>query len=200
MTPPLDIRFAVPGIPVPKGNHDAFPIARGRCVACKPGAPCRRRNCFGGTIVGTVVTDSKGGELEAWQQHIKILAMSARNAAGARLVDTPGAIEVRMVFMLERPAGHLTTRGALSADGERRPFPSVKPDWDKLARAVADGLTGAVATDDAQIVIAMVGKVYAARAGVLVRARVISEPEPWVLHELAAAGVVTTHMAQGALL
>jgi Holliday junction resolvase RusA-like endonuclease len=199
VTAPLDIRFAVYGTPVPKGNHAAFPIARGKCGECKPGARCRRRNCFGGTIVGTVVSDDKGSELEAWQQMINVSAMSARNKGAMRLVEAPGALEVSIVFMLERPAGHWTSRGALSADGQRKPLPTVKPDWDKLSRAVADGLTGALCTDDNQIVIAHVAKIYAPKAGVVIAARAVTESAGWVAELLGSLGIATATATQGGL-
>lgn len=201
--PTLDVRFFVPGEPVPKGNHQAFPIARGRCATCKPGKPCRTRNCFGGTIVGTTVTDKGGGELEAWQQMVNVLAMSARNRAGHRIVQAPGAVEVAMIFVLARPDGHWTASGALTTDGRARQHPSVKPDWDKLSRAAADGLTGALVADDAQLVVARVAKVYApwhGKTGVAIRARQISTLDAWVENELQYAGIGWARPAQEALL
>lgn len=206
--PPLDLRVFVPGDPVPKGNHDGFPIDRGPCQTCKPGAPCRGRGCFGGRRVGVSITDDGGKALEAWQGLVRIHAISARNVAGGRLVERPGAVEVSMVFLRRRPKTHLKEGGGLSSDGMRTPLPSTKPDWDKLARAVGDGLTsatakglvGAIAEDDAQICVAQVAKVFTAgRPGVIIRARQISAPPEWVLAEMRAVGmdVPTT---QGALL
>lgn len=195
---PMDVRFFVPGKPVPKGNHAAFPIARGKCE-CK-GKGCARKNCFGGTLVGTVITDDKGKELEAWEAYVKIQAISARNAAACRLVEKPSALEVRLVFMFDRPQGHWTTKGQLSAEGLRNPIPSVKPDWDKVSRSTADALTGALCEDDGQIAIAAVAKIYAPeRAGVLIRARAIAAPAEWVLTELAAMGIKTPAAVQGGL-
>lgn len=202
MTAPLDISFVVDGTPVPKGNHAAFPIARGKCPACAPGKRCGKRNCFGGVLVGTTITDDGGKELEAWQGQIRISAISARNRAACRLVEAPGALEVRIVFVLERPAGHWTTKGALSADGLRRPMPTVKPDWDKLSRAVADGLIGALCTDDSQIVIAHVGKVYAPagrKACVVIGARAVDRQPAWISEMLGAVGIQTAAAAQGGL-
>jgi Holliday junction resolvase RusA-like endonuclease len=190
--PTLDVRFFVPGTVVPKGNHQAFPIARGRCQTCKTGRPCRQRNCFGGTIVGTVVTDAGGDELEAWQQMISVLAMSARNLAGQRVVKPPGAVEVAMVFLLPRPAGHWTESGRLTKEGAARPHATVKPDWDKVSRAAADGLTGSLVVDDSQIVVARVAKVPApwrGPTGVAIHARQISSFDGWIEHELQYAGI-----------
>lgn len=191
----LDVRFWVPGKPVPKGNHDAFPIARGRC-ACgkKPGKPCRIRNCFGGVLVGTTITDSAGPELVAWQEMIRVQAISARNAAAQRPVARGSAVSVSLVFVEERPGGHWTSAGALTKDGRDRPFPSVPPDWDKLSRAVCDGLMPALVEDDSQFVLAGVALVYApwkAKPGVIVRARRITSLESWVARELDFMGIDT---------
>lgn len=52
----------------------------------------------------------------------------------------------------------------------RRPFPSVRPDVDKLLRAVFDAMTDSnVWQDDGQVVAAVTSKVYSDRPGVLVR-------------------------------
>lgn len=188
MSLPLDVRFFVPGDPVVKGNHDAFPISRGPCVC--GGRGCTRRNCYGGVIVGAVITDSKGEELKSWEAFVRAHSTSARNKQGMPIVAPPHAVEVRLIFMLERPAGHWTKRGVLSAEGTRKPLPTVKPDWDKLSRATADALTGGLVEDDAQIAVADVAKIYTSgKPGVLIRARQIGTLPDWVSYELAAAGI-----------
>ncbi len=208
MAAPLDIRTFIPGDPVPKGNHDGFPIDRGPCRECKPGAPCRARTCFGGRRVGVSITDDGGKELEAWQALVRIHAISARNVAGCRLVERPWAVEVWMIFLRRRPDGHYKGGGALSAEGLRNPLPATKPDWDKLARAVGDGLTsatakglvGAIAEDDAQICVAQVAKVFTAgRPGVIIRARQVSAEPEWVREEMRLLGLAAP-VTQGALL
>lgn len=192
----LDLRFFVPGRVVPKGNHAAFPIARGKCE-CK-GRGCRRRNCFGGTLVGTVITDDGGDELKAWEAFVRAHAISARNRDGVKIVDRPGSIEIRLVFLFPRPQGHWTTRGQLSADGLRHPLPSVKPDWDKVSRSTADGLTEGLVVDDSQIVMAMVAKEYSERGpGVIIHARQISQHSTWVHDELRAVGLAPVAQQAG---
>jgi crossover junction endodeoxyribonuclease RusA len=52
--------------------------------------------------------------------------------------------------MMPRPAGHWTKTGKLSS--KATPWPSVKPDADKLLRAVGDALTGVLIEDDARVV------------------------------------------------
>lgn len=190
----LDVRFIVEGAPVPKGNHAAFPIARGPCGKCKPGrATCSVRNCFGGVLVGTVITDDGGKELEAWEQLIRVQAISARNRAAQRMAEPPAAVVVSMIFLLPRPGGHWTTSGQLTSEGRARRHPSVKPDGDKLARAVADGLIGALVRDDSQIVIGQPAKVYTphrGKTGVIVVARQLGDELPdWITAELSAFGI-----------
>jgi Holliday junction resolvase RusA-like endonuclease len=191
----LDVRFWVPGKPVPKGNHNAFPIARGRCAcSAKPGKKCRIRNCFGGVLVGTTITDAGGPELEAWQEMVRVMAISARNAAGQRVVPRGTAVSVSLVFVEERPDGHWSEAGLLTKAGRDRQFPSVAPDWDKLSRAVCDGLMPALVEDDSQFVLAGVGLVYApwkSKPGVIVRARRVSSLESWVARELDFMGIDT---------
>jgi Holliday junction resolvase RusA-like endonuclease len=159
-----------------------------------PGRPCRVRNCFGGTIVGTAVTDSAGGELTAWQEMVRVQAISARNAAGQRPVPRGGSVAILLVFVQSRPAGHWTETGLLTRAGKDRPFPSVPPDWDKLSRAVCDGLMPALVEDDSQIVLAGVALVYApwkGPSGCVVRARRLLSLESWVQRELDYVGIDT---------
>jgi Holliday junction resolvase RusA-like endonuclease len=196
----LDVRFFVPGTCLPKGNHQAFPIARGRC-SCG-GKGCRIRNCFGGVLVGTTVTDTGGKELEAWQEMVRVQAISARNAAAQRPAPAGAAIELSMVMLQSRPEGHWTSTGALTSAGRARPYPSVKPDLDKLSRAVCDGLVPAIAADDSQFVVAHVALVYTpwrGKTGCTVRARRISSQPSWVAYELDYAGI-DTRASQEALL
>jgi Holliday junction resolvase RusA-like endonuclease len=44
--------------------------------------------------------------------------------------------------------------------------PTKKPDWDNVAKSVADAMNGIVYLDDTQIVVAKVTKTYAVEAGV----------------------------------
>lgn len=205
---PLDIRFFVAGKPIAKGNHDAFPIDKGPCEKCKAGPKCGRKNCIGGHLVGTTVTDDGGKELESWQSFVRVHAMSARNAAGARLVERPDALEISMIFLRSRPESHYTTKGALSAEGMKYALPTTKPDWDKCARAVGDAITGAtkkglvgvLAEDDSQICVAQVAKSFTdGREGVAIRARQVGSDPDWVLAELAQLGL-RAPTRQGALL
>lgn len=196
------IRFFVEGVPQPKGNHTAFPIVRGACDRCRPGTPCGRRSCVGGKIIGATITDDLGEELKAWEGLIRVSAVSARNRAGERILPKGAACRVSLVFVLTRPGGHYTARGLLSSEGHRHPVPTVRPDFDKLARAACDGLTGALYEDDSQIARADVGKVYAiahAPAGVLIALEPLIDPLAGFA-DLLRAGGVQTAQGQGTLL
>lgn len=184
MTAPLDISFLVEGTPLSKGSMSGFPIARGKCTECKPGKSCRQRNCFGGVLVGVSVTDQGGKALDAWEDLVHVRAMSARNAAGARPVQRPGALMLELVFVLARPDNHWTKRGDLSAAGRAVPDPTTKPDGDKLARAILDGCTRALVADDSQVIVASVAKVFAGWrgwTGAVVNAKEVSGPPAWAL-------------------
>ena len=73
-----------------------------------------------------------------------------------------GAVSVELHFLLLRPP---------SVSEKKRPYPSVMPDIDKLARAALDAMTGIVFRDDAQVVRLDVTKAYAQESGLQLSAR-----------------------------
>jgi Holliday junction resolvase RusA-like endonuclease len=73
----------------------------------------------------------------------------------------PLAIIVRA--FLARPQGHYTRSGGLSAAGKRLLYPLKAPDWDNLAKLIADALQGYAYPADAAIVEASVHKFWAGR-------------------------------------
>lgn len=86
--------------------------------------------------------DANAGKLKPWR---------AKVAAASRMgVVFDGAVFVAAVFYLPKPRT------------VTRLFPLVKPDLDKLARALGDGMTdGGLLTDDARIVSQFIHKRYA---------------------------------------
>lgn len=78
-----------------------------------------------------------------------------------------GAVEVVLVFRLPRPRGHYGTgrnAGTIRASAPR--WPAVKPDIDKLTRAVFDSLTAAgVWADDSRVVHLQASKQYVSAEG-----------------------------------
>lgn len=133
-----DLRFAVPGIPVPQGSSRAF--ARG----------------------GRVVVTSDNARLRPWRSTVTAAAAEARGDAPAMA----GPIRVRLGFTFPRPAGHFGKRGLRPSAPV---YPAVRPDLDKLVRAVLDALTeSGCIRDDAQVVTLFAGKRYGEAPGVSV--------------------------------
>lgn len=81
-----------------------------------------------------------------------------------------GPVEVKLVFQMIRPKGHFGTgRNAAILRKEAPGRPHGKPDLDKLARAVLDGLTaGGAWKDDSQVVVLAAEKLYAPLAGCVI--------------------------------
>lgn len=106
-----------------------------------------------------VVTSVNNAALKPWR---KAIADAAREALTPIEKATPVRVEVGFVF--ERPAS------------VKRAAPTVRPDVDKLARAVLDALTesGAFA-DDSQVVDLHVTKVYGPQAGAHIRVSVADQ-------------------------
>lgn len=78
------------------------------------------------------VVHQKGRELLAWREQI-------HRATAAKMQPLAGPVDVSVLFLMPKPKG------------TKRTTPYVRPDIDKLARAVLDGLTGAAFEDDGQV-------------------------------------------------
>jgi crossover junction endodeoxyribonuclease RusA len=96
-----------------------------------------------------VVTVADAKRLPEWTQAAGWAARAARLPA----VKKPDAVRVSALFEFAKPAS-----------APRREFPTVKPDSDKLVRALLDALTGIAYEDDAQVVDVIVTKRYGAEA------------------------------------
>jgi Holliday junction resolvase RusA-like endonuclease len=98
--------------------------------------------------------DSNPAGLAAWR---KAISAAARSAYDGVQLTGPVVVHVEFAFV----------RGVTV----RRDHPSVKPDIDKLCRAVLDGIgdAGTVWGDDSQVVTLRGHKVYAEKAGACVR-------------------------------
>ena len=95
---------------------------------------------------GRAVVTSDNPDLHGWRQ---VVAWAAQQHRPAEVIRGP--VRVRLRFYLTRPA---------SVSERRRPRPIVKPDLDKLTRAVLDALTGIVWADDSQVVEVEASKNY----------------------------------------
>jgi Holliday junction resolvase RusA-like endonuclease len=116
---------------------------------------------------GSKVFYRKGGMRESskavgpWREAVR----AETQRAMLKAVDAPftGPVKAQLKFIMPRPKGHYRTgRNAhLLRDGAP-PWPVGKPDADKLARAVLDGLTdGGAWKDDSQVVTLLAFKTYA---------------------------------------
>lgn len=106
----------------------------------------------------TVLTHQHGRDLKNWRTAINFEAIKA--------IKEPisGAVSVFLEFRFKRPPNQLTSKGRRTKS--YRESPHVKPDLDKLIRAVLDALTGAAFQDDAQVVKIKARKVYSESVGV----------------------------------
>lgn len=133
------MKFRVAGTPAPQGS---------------------KRHVGGGRMV------EMSKAVGPWREAVRAEAQRLqRPEEGIEDIGTflPGALSVTVVFVLKRPASHYRTgRNAHLLRDAAPPFPAGRPDVDKLARAVLDGLvTGGVMADDGQVVSLSAAKVYA---------------------------------------
>lgn len=123
------------------------------------------------TVAGRVI-EQKDRRIQAWR---RMIATAIRTCDWQPLMHGP--IHVKLTFLLPRPARHYGTGRNQNALKPGRPsWCPTKPDADKLARAVLDGLTkcGAIG-DDAQIAVLEVTKRYSdtGEVGVWIEAETI---------------------------
>jgi len=103
-------------------------------------------------------TDSKHGKTFA------TAVQWAAKQAGVTMIEKGRGVSLQVVYGFERPKGR----------DRWRLDPCVRPDVDKLVRALLDALTGIAYHDDGQVVALSVRKIYAPT----VRAKVIIMAEP----------------------
>jgi Holliday junction resolvase RusA-like endonuclease len=87
-----------------------------------------------------------------WRQEVGWCALRALAELNAEQPWAGKHVPVRVWY-------HFYFRKPLSVP-KRRLWPVVKPDWDKIARAATDALTGILYHDDAQVVFGTVIKEY----------------------------------------
>ena len=88
------------------------------------------------------VITTANAKMKPWRQQI------SGAAADLRAPVLEGPVRLLMQFFLAKPKS------------TKRASPHVKPDIDKLARAVSDALTGILFCDDAQVVLLVASKHY----------------------------------------
>jgi Holliday junction resolvase RusA-like endonuclease len=120
---------------------------------------------------GIMVESSKA--VGPWREAVRaetqrVLAFSAISGGGFQ-----SAVHVDITFYLTRPRGHYGTgRNAERLRDSAPLWPSGRPDVDKLARSVLDGLTaGGAWRDDAQVAVLIVRKIYGWQPGCRIELR-----------------------------
>jgi Holliday junction resolvase RusA-like endonuclease len=103
--------------------------------------------------------------------------VAAWDAAGRPRVS--GEIAVDVVLYVDRAKGHFTSKGALSAVGLRHPYPTgKKPDVDNALKLVMDALNGHGYSDDVDVIVATVRRVWAGADGEMTRVKVSNWSAP----------------------
>lgn len=97
----------------------------------------------------TVLIPDNSKPLKAWRKTVTDTAQAFVRNEHWPIADCP--VTVTIDFFMPRPA---------TVDRDR---PSVRPDIDKLSRAILDSLTGVVFTDDSRVVELVARKHYAQR-------------------------------------
>lgn len=117
-------------------------------VRGKPAPKGSKRHVGRGRII-----ENNQEELDTWVNHIRNEVKLYREQHPETVFPYTGAVVARMVFSFARPR---------SVSVRARPYMTVKPDVDKLARGVGDALKDAgVIADDAQIIeFVRLSKVY----------------------------------------
>jgi crossover junction endodeoxyribonuclease RusA len=106
---------------------------------------------------GILVESSKA--LAPWRTTVGVVA---RQEYSGPPLDGP--VRVKLTFTFPRLKRHYRANGELRDSAEY--WHGSRPDVDKLARAVLDGLTGIVFRDDGQVCELAAGKRYGDNAGV----------------------------------
>ena len=86
--------------------------------------------------------------LQGWREAVQSAAMKSRKLNGIESpLDCP--VSVSVIFLFARPQGHYGKRGLRPTAPA---WMSNKPDVDKLARGLLDGMTHILIRDDSQVV------------------------------------------------
>ncbi len=162
MTPRGDVLLAVHVVGTPKqqGSKRSF------VVPLKGADPASGRKAFRGVIV-----DDNKKPLKDWRTDVVVRVQDALTEASGVSWPLVGPVAVRLIFAMPKPAR------------PKWPWPAVKPDVDKLERAVLDAMTDAgVWKDDAQVVDLHSSKHYPGPAvaqtvpGVLITVHRVTDP------------------------
>ena len=146
---PKALSFTVEGKPAPQGSMSGVAIVR------DDGSPGTIFKCSNPRTMGF-------RRAVAWE------ALRIRTAAGLyNELLAPAGVPVRLActFVFARPKSAPASRTR----------PIMKPDYDKLARAVSDALTGVLYADDCQVVDGEQHKIYGTPEAVHIRVEIVEE-------------------------
>ena len=105
-----------------------------------------------------VTSDNK--DLKSYRQNLSVVALERCEVEGFDPIPKKTPVEIDITFYFNRPA----------SKSKRAEF-TVKPDLDKLMRAVGDALTGICFEDDSQIVHAIIRKRYGSPERTIIEVR-----------------------------
>lgn len=154
---PAPVRFFVPGVAAPQGSKSAFPgMKRGGPCRCRrqsadgrPKLKCRKCLGFGTEIDLWVNQTESSKRVGPWRETTANVALRYRG----RKFSSRVPLRLVLVFAFCRPPSHFGASG-LSKAGRSMPRPQGKTshgDYEKLARAAGDALTGVLYADDADV-------------------------------------------------
>lgn len=133
---PQSVSFTVPGTPVPQGSKAAF-VVKGRAV----------------------IADDNRAQLKPYRATVAAHAFAAMYDRE----QLAGPLLLALEFVMPRPKSHFRTGRYAGQLREAAPrYVGTRPDIDKLARSIADALSGVVFRDDAQVASLQASKVYGA--------------------------------------
>ena len=120
-----------------------------------------------------ILIEDRHAELKNWRAAVSWYAMKYKTVAR----PVTGPIRLLLTFYLKRPKSHYRTGQFVGMLKDNAPtYCGRKPDWDKIARAVCDALTGIIYVDDGQVADPHAPKLYANGApGVHIVAETIEE-------------------------
>lgn len=128
------------------------------CKGSKNGQVNRTKS---GRLFATIY-DQPGTKLKNWERAVYMTALSQRLGKG--LIQNP--VRVRLYFQTLRPASHTNDKGKPTKNYREYPTSRRVGDIDKLSRAVLDGLTGSIYSDDSQVIRLETEKHYSEPEGV----------------------------------
>lgn len=113
------------------------------------GCPIPKGSTKSFVINGRAATTNANPKTKDWEMRIASECQAVRDGFFVPKTNKGGGVRVSVDFHLPRPVS-----------AKKRRHMVVKPDIDKLARAVLDAITGLMFEDDSQVISLQAGKYY----------------------------------------